>query len=190
MIGFLSKGTAVTIEAGPFLNPTDGVQPLVSLTAPDATKTSIKKAGTASTGYTVNGWTHKRNGRYAINLAEGDLDTVGPLRIEFVDKDTFCPVTLEFVVIDPAVYNWLHGNKAPAIAGDTMQVDMTQAVPDVKTQTVGGALNGSALTAFGRVIRDTTNKLLKLWSPGNATGTPSAVFALDDASNPTSKTPQ
>ncbi len=69
------------------------------------------------------------------------------------------------------------------------QLDMAQAVTDIRTTTVGGALNGSWSTAWGRAVKDVTNKILKVWGAGNATDTPSTTFQLDSGNNPTYRTP-
>ncbi len=69
------------------------------------------------------------------------------------------------------------------------QLDMAQAIVDVRTTTVGGSLNGSWSTAWGRAVKDIANKILKVWGAGNTTDTPSTTFALDSGNNPTYRTP-
>ena len=72
-------------------------------------------------------------------------------------------------------------------SGGAVSIDLTQAITDVQTATVGGALAGAWATSWGKVVKDVVNKLLGIWGPGNTTGSPSKLFTLDDGTNPTER---
>ncbi|MFO0960857.1 MAG: hypothetical protein U0800_26035 [Isosphaeraceae bacterium] len=73
-------------------------------------------------------------------------------------------------------------------ASPPSRIDLAQPIADVRTATVGGALNGSWAVAWGKVILDAIAKILRVWGAGNDTSNPSANFSVDDA-DPTSRTP-
>ena len=118
MHGFLKQSTAATILAGPFVAQGDGVTAKTSLTAPSgaasaaSTGVALVKNGVASS-YTLSGWAHERLGYYTVNLGTGDTDTVGRLRLQFIDPANYCPVEVSYVVLSAAVYDWLFGTTAP-----------------------------------------------------------------------------
>lgn len=68
-------------------------------------------------------------------------------------------------------------------------IDLAQPLVDVKTTTVGGALNAAWATGWGKVLIDVVGKLLKVWGAGNVSPSPTATFTLDNAASPTSRTP-
>ena len=74
-----------------------------------------------------------------------------------------------------------------AVPGSPMTLDLTQPLANVKTATVGGALHGSWISAFGKMVRDATAKTLTLFGI-NATAV--QVHDLDDGTNPTTRTPE
>lgn len=74
-------------------------------------------------------------------------------------------------------------------ADNPRTVDLAQPILDVQTATVGGALAGSWAYAWGKQVLDKVSKMLRLWGPGNTTNTPSYNFSLDDADDPTNRTP-
>lgn len=76
-----------------------------------------------------------------------------------------------------------------AVASVTAAVNLNlaQAITDVQTATVGGALAG-AWTAWGNAIRSVAGKTFGIFGPGNSTATASKSWTLDDGSNPTSRT--
>ena len=104
---------------------------------------------------------------------------------------SYDPATGLVVLIDPLP------SAPPSGASCTVQfqtqppgrIDLTQAITDPKTATVGGALAAAWAWAWGRQALDTAGKRLKLWGPGNSTETPTATHALDDAASPTTRTP-
>ena len=68
-----------------------------------------------------------------------------------------------------------------------VSIDLTQALTNVKTATVGGALHGSWISAFGKMVRDATAKTLTLFG---ISATAVQVHDLDDGTNPTTRTPE
>lgn len=74
--------------------------------------------------------------------------------------------------------------------GTAQNINLTQDLTDVKTKTVGGALHGSWASAFGRMVLDKANKLLKLWGIGSQSDdSPLQTWDVDDANNPSTRTP-
>jgi hypothetical protein len=79
-------------------------------------------------------------------------------------------------------------NKLATDASGRVRQDPTQALDDVQTNTVMGAWAGMWGLAWGKAQTDTPAKKLKVWGPGNNTGTPSATFTVDNVANPTVRT--
>lgn len=79
-------------------------------------------------------------------------------------------------------------NKLATVADGSVNLNLAQALADVKTATVGGALHGGWIAAFGKVVKDKANKLLKLFGIGSQSAA-LATFNLDNADDPTSRTP-
>lgn len=75
-----------------------------------------------------------------------------------------------------------------ATGADTpfIKLDLSQDLAQSRAATVGGALQGAWTTAWGKVIRDRVNRLLKLYGSGSQLN-PLATFSLDNADAPTSK---
>jgi hypothetical protein len=114
---YLRASTVTTVVIGPFISKGDGFTPLAGLSAPAG---RVVKNGTGS-ALTVTSWAHDANGHYTIDLATGDTDTVGRLRLDFSDPTTFLPVWEDFSVLSAAVYDVLFGTVAPSTyaGGDT-----------------------------------------------------------------------
>src|SRR5262249_54694277 len=73
------------------------------------------------------------------------------------------------------------GVSAPVTVGTNndkagYQLDLNQPLADAQSATVGGALAGAWTSGWGKVVKDVSNKLLKVWGPGNSTGSPSRSF--------------
>jgi hypothetical protein len=117
---YLRASTVTTVVIGPFISKSDGFTPLASLSAPAG---RVVKNG-AGSALTVTNWAHDANGHYTIDLATGDTNTVGRLRLDFSDPTTFLPVWEDFSVLAPAVYDVLFGTVAPSTyaGGDTAGV--------------------------------------------------------------------
>lgn len=73
-------------------------------------------------------------------------------------------------------------------AGGPVDLNLGQPLEKTKAATVGGALAGSFLSAFGKAVKDRAGKLLELFWPGD--DAPLATFDLDDPANPSSRTPR
>ncbi|WP_406699230.1 hypothetical protein V5E97_10170 [Singulisphaera sp. Ch08] len=68
-------------------------------------------------------------------------------------------------------------------------LNLSQALTDVKTATVGGALHGAWASAWGKMVKDVAGKTLKLFGY-NSQSVATVTFNLDDGTDPTSRTPQ
>jgi hypothetical protein len=119
-VKYLRQSTGTTVVIGPFLAKGDGFTPLASLSAPAG---RVVKNGTGA-ALTVASWAHDANGHYTIDLAAGDTNTIGRLRLDFSDPTTFLPVWEDFSVLSAAVYDVLFGTVAPSTyaGGDTAGV--------------------------------------------------------------------
>jgi hypothetical protein len=138
---YLRASTVTTIVIGPFLDATDGKTPKTALSAPAG---RVVKNG-AGSALTVTNWAHDANGHYTIDLATGDTNTVGRLRLDFSDPTTFLPVWEDFSVLSAAVYDVLFGTVAPSTyaGGDTAGVATLLAGVNVT------AVNGMAVRPAG-----------------------------------------
>ncbi len=105
--------------------------------------------------------------RTAVGLASANMDT------------QFSTVTAKTNLI-PA---------SPAAIGSAMTLDLTQAITNVKTATVGGALHGGWATAFGKMVQDTVAKTLSVFGIAG-TPTPIEIHDLDDGTSPLVRTPR
>ena len=73
-----------------------------------------------------------------------------------------------------------------ALASGIVTLDLTQPLANVKTGTTGGAFHGAWAMAWGNTVRDSTNKILKVFGFASTT-TPIATFSIDDGNAPTQK---
>jgi hypothetical protein len=105
---------------------------------------------------------------------------------------TLANITVPAVTTAGSVTGNIGGNVAGSVGSvaAAVQLDLTQAVPDARTATVGGALAGAWAVGWGKVVKDVVAKALQVWGPGNGTATPTATFTLDDGTSPTTRTPQ
>lgn len=89
---------------------------------------------------------------------------------------------------------WDDGGSPPAYGVVTIRpshLDMAQAVPESRDPTVAGALSGSLVVAFGRIVKDTVGRILSVWFPGKPQSEPpTAQFDLDNPYSPTSRQPR
>ena len=107
----VAKGTAVTITIGPLLDFADGVTPVTAPTLGDITAAIIKGGGT-STGparSTItltasagdNDFVHLGDGYFSLELAAGNTDTVGTMRVTLTDPDVILPVWEDVLIYEP-----------------------------------------------------------------------------------------
>jgi hypothetical protein len=111
----LRKATNQAMTAGPFLDKSDGVTPKTSLTTGSTLNGRIICTGVGAS-FSPATFTHDANGQYLVAVASGDVPTAGRGRLSFSDPTTYVAVWEPFIVLEPAVYDWLFGTAAPATA--------------------------------------------------------------------------
>lgn len=107
----VAKDTAVVITIGPLVDETDGVTPITAPTLGDITAAIIKGGGTsggpARSTITLtasggsNDFVHLGDGYFSLELAAGNTDTVGTMRVTLRDDDGFLPVYEDVIVYSP-----------------------------------------------------------------------------------------
>ena len=138
----LRQSTAVVISFGPFVDKTDGVTPEVGLvSAIDHATTGIllSKNGGALTirSQAVTASTYDAYAMYRVTLSTTDTNTVGTLRMAFIETATCLPVWQDLQVVEEVVYDALN---AAAAAGELAVKLSTQGKADVNAE-VDGALD-------------------------------------------------
>jgi len=68
-------------------------------------------------------------------------------------------------------------------------LDLTQPLASVKTGTVGGALHGAWVAAWGKIVKNVVDKTLTVFGFADQVN-PAEAFDLDDGSNPSVRTPR
>ncbi len=151
----LRQSTAKVISLGPFLDKTDGVTLETGLiSAIDHATTGIKlsKNGGALTirSQAVTASTYDAYGNYIVTLSTTDTNTVGTLRVQYVDAATCLPVWQDFQVVEEAVYDEVYGSGAAGFttAIDSIVVatnagDIASKTADAGTVTTGSNTSGS-----------------------------------------------
>src|SRR3990167_2830085 len=152
----LRQSTSVVVSFGPFVDKTDGVTPEVGLvSAIDHATTGIllSKNGGALTirSQAVTASTYDAYGMYRVTLSTTDTNTVGTLRMAFIETATCLPVWQDFQVVEEEVYDDLYtasavGYLKPATAGRDLVVD-AQGLADANVVKVGPTGSGTAQTA-------------------------------------------
>lgn len=154
-------------------------------------------AGTFVNGTTPEAYNASHRTNYALSVPEITASS-GQYAVSFPS------LTAGFYVVD--IYRQAGGSPAasdapPLFTGDynwsgtafrslsAVNLDLTQALTDVKTATVGGALHGAWIGPFGKMILDRTNRLLKIFG-WNSQVTPIATHDLDNGTAPTTRTPE
>lgn len=135
-MSLLRQSTAVTIQLGPFLDPSNGVTEETGLTP----AVELSKAGAAFAARGSSGSvSHDAEGWYRVPLDATDTGTLGRLIAKAHDSANHLPVWAEFTVVPAAVYDAL-------VAGTdrfNAELDSTVAQADAEA---GAA---AAITAYG-----------------------------------------
>lgn len=118
----LKQSTAKTISFGPFVDKTDGVTPetgLVSALDHASTGIMLSKNGGALTirNATVTASTYDAYGNYIVTLDTTDTNTLGTMRMQFIETATCLPVFQDFMVLPATVYDALVTNATTAAGG-------------------------------------------------------------------------
>lgn len=152
----LKQSTAVVVSFGPFVDKTDGVTPetgLVSAIDHASTGILLSKNGGALTirHATVTASTYDAYGNYRVTLDTTDTNTVGSLRMQFIETATCLPVWQDFTIVEEAVFDALFAGSAPgylqpATPGRTLVVDAS-GLADANMVKMGPSGSGTAQTA-------------------------------------------
>lgn len=134
MAVWLKQSTATVISFGPFVDKTDGVTPETGLiSALDHASTGImlsKSGGAFAVRHaTVTATTYDAYGNYLVTLDTTDTNTLGVLRVQFIETATCLPVWQDFMVLPANVYDSL------VSGSDTLQADVTQIGGDAQSAT-------------------------------------------------------
>lgn len=109
---FLKQSTAAVVSFGPFLDKTDGVTPETGLVSSlDHGTTGIllsKNGGTLTIRHaTVTATTYDSYGNYKVTLDTTDTNTLGTLRMQFIETATCLPVWQDFMVLPANIFDSL-----------------------------------------------------------------------------------
>jgi hypothetical protein len=122
---FLKQSTAVVIQFGPLVDPTDAVTAKTGLvSAIDHASTGIllsKNGGTRTIRHaTVTASTHDSDGYYKVTLDTTDTNTLGHLRVAWSSAANCLPYYRDFLVLAANVYDSL------VAASVYLKTDLTQ----------------------------------------------------------------
>lgn len=168
MSRFLRTNTATRITVGPFLDPSDGVTPVTSLTVTSCHLTLMVDTGgvptlaldadaTASAG--DNDMVHVTNdnaGFFDLELTTGNTNYLGRAMLAITDAANHCPVFHEFTIVPAMIYDSL------ILGTDRLDTNVTH-INDVA---------GTSVTAI--------NANLGTTQPINFTGTAGSALAKAD----------
>jgi len=155
----LKQSTAAVVSFGPFVDKTDGVTPetgLVSAIDHATTGILLSKNGGALTirSQAVTASTYDAYGNYRVTLSTTDTNTLGTLRMQFIETATCLPVWQDFMVLPANVWDSLYG--ADLLKVDcTSWLDQTIAAVDTngypKVTVKDGTGQGEIATTSGKV---------------------------------------
>lgn len=141
----LKQSTAVVLSFGAFVDKTDGVTPETGLvTALDHASTGImisKNGGALAVRHaSVTATSYDAYANYRVTLDATDTNTLGTLRVQFIETATCLPVWADCMVMPAQVWDSLYG-------ADVLQVDQLQWLgTTVSTPTVAGVPNVNVKT--------------------------------------------
>ena len=106
----LRQSTSVVVSFGAFVDKTDGVTPetaLVSAIDHATTGILLSKNGGALTirSQAVTASTYDAYAMYRVTLSTTDTNTVGTLRMAFIEPATCLPVWQDFQVVEEEIYD-------------------------------------------------------------------------------------
>lgn len=156
---WLKQSTAKVISFGPFVDKTDGVTPetgLVSSLDHGTTGIMLSKNGAAFAirHATVTATTYDAYGNYLVTLDTTDTNTLGTLRVQFIETATCLPVWRDFIVVPAMIYDSI-------IAGsDRLDVNVTHITDQSQTaRDIGASVLLSSGTGTGQL--DFTSGVVK-----------------------------
>lgn len=141
----LKQSTAVVIQFGPLVDPTDAVTAKTALvSAIDHASTGIllsKNGGTRTIRHaSVTASTHDSDGYYKVTLDTTDTNTLGSLVVAWSSAANCLPAKKEFMVKPANVYN------SQVLGSVYLQTDLTQVL------TVGGTVTKLAAQANVAIV--------------------------------------
>lgn len=126
-MSLLRQSTAVTIQLGPFLDPSDGVTEETGLTP----AVELSKAGaTFAARGSSDSIAHDAEGWYRVPLSATDTGTLGRLALKCHDSASHLPVWAEFTVVPAAVYDALVAGTDPLQVAATLDGSQREALAD------------------------------------------------------------
>lgn len=163
-LGQIKQSTATNIAVGPLLHPTTG-EPVTTATPGDITARLISGVTSATITLTASGgsndFVHIANGMYNLELASGNVSTLGAFNVSLVDTNAFAPYLGSGSVVTANVYDTIHGS-------DNLEVDVTKVGGTASTSSSGvlevnaKQIDGNAASAVSlRQAMDTTNHIVK-----------------------------
>ncbi len=165
----LRQSTAKAVSFGPFVDKTDGVTPevgLVSALDHGTTGIMLSKNGGALTirHATVTATTYDAYANYIVTLDTTDTNTVGTMRMQFIETATCLPVWMDFNIVEEAVYDELFAASALGYIANA-PVTLADAVAH------GGTLGSSTATlALSRLnVTSQTSNTAAVTILGNGT---------------------
>lgn len=121
----LRQSTQVQLPVGPFRNYLDGVSMVTGIViagspAPVDQAELLKAGGAATVDISSATWAAISgvDGHYHITLTTSHTDTIGPGKLVFTDADAFIPVTVDFQVVEEAVYDAYFASSAVVLTPD------------------------------------------------------------------------
>lgn len=146
MVVYLKQSTSSQeILLGPFLDETDGITALTSLTINNTDIDIWKTGATAFASKNSGGATHISDGMYYATLDATDTNTLGSM-IVFIKATGALPVRHEFVVLAANIYDSLIG------ATDNLEVD-TASIWSAGTRTLTAIDEDSTTLDLDNTIR-------------------------------------
>lgn len=157
----LRQSTAVTLMMGPFLDPTDGVTPVNSITSvPRLSKAGANFGARSSAGAVTN----NENGYFTVPLDTTDTNTLGELRIAFTDATEHVPVWTDFTIVAAAAYDAQvaatgNGIRADVQAMAANTVTASALATDAVTEIQAGLATAAALATVQADTDDIQTRL-------------------------------
>ena len=164
---YLRQGATPTISFGPAVANTDGVTYVTNLTGTGANQTENTSTGIrlsknggalAARHASAGASNYDAFGMYLVPLDATDTNTLGVLRMTYGNAAAFCPITMDMMVLNTALWDALFASSGGAI-------------PNVAAASTGGLLTGPTTANTG--LADVTRLL------GTAVATPATAGIFD-----------
>ncbi len=200
---FLKQSTAVTLQFGPFLDPTDGVTLAAvagTITDIDHATTGIflsKNGGNAAIRHqTVTASTVDDYGMMNITLDTTDTNTLGTLRASYAKAASYCPVWQDFMVVTANIWDSLFSTDVldcsmVQILGTAVSSPATAGILDVNLKNIANASVSATTAQLGvnvvQISADATAADSLELIIENAKGTDNKILISTDAQDLSTK---